>query len=151
MTNLLKKILSKEDLRAIADCIGEQERSTSGEIRVAIRQRRGKKERGASIEQLARSEFQSLGMTKTENRSGVLLFLLIEDRQFQILADDGIHSKVDEQHWKTIAQEMSRHFSEKKFRDGILHGVRSVGAVLSKHVPKKSNDKNELPNTVHID
>jgi uncharacterized membrane protein len=150
MTNLVKSLLSKEDLHDISKFIGEQERSTSGEIRVAIRQRRSRSERGLSVEELARREFVSLEMTKTVSRTGILIFMLLEDRQFFILADEGIHAKVKDDTWKSIVAEMSKHFADKKFREGIRHGIQSVGSVLTKHFPQSSGDRNELPNSVRI-
>jgi len=150
MTTHVKKFLPENDLHAIARFIGEQERTTSGEIRVSIRQRRARKERGLSIEELARKEFHSLGMTKKSERTGVLIFFLLEDRKFHILADEGIHQKVGEGTWQTIADQMAHHFSQKKFREGIFHGIQAVAAELSRHFPRKPGDTNELPNTVHI-
>ena len=40
MKNLVKQLFSKEDLAALAAAIGEAEKTTAGEIRVSIRQRR---------------------------------------------------------------------------------------------------------------
>jgi uncharacterized membrane protein len=151
MTNHVKKLIPEDDLHALARFIGEQEQLTSGQIRVSIRQRRSRKERGLSVEDLARKEFHALGMTKTAGRSGVLIFLLLEDRQFYILADEGIYGKVAQGTWERIAGEMSGHFSGKKFRDGLFYGVRSVAAELSKHFSHRPGDKNELPNTVRVD
>ncbi len=150
MTNHVKKLLPESDLHAIARMIGEQEQRTSGQIRVSIRQHRTKKELGLSVEELARKEFHALGMTNTAERSGVLIFLLLEDRKFHILADAGIHGKVSEGTWERIAGEMGRHFSERKFREGIVHGVQSVAAELARHFPHKPGGKNELPDAVRV-
>jgi uncharacterized membrane protein len=150
MKNLVKQMFTKEDLSAIASAISEAEKSTAGEIRVSIRQKRKWRERKHTIEEIARQEFHVLGMTKTKDRTGILLFLLLEDKKFFILADDGIHTKVENGTWEKIANEMSRHFSQKNFRLGILHGVQSVGLELSKFFPRKSNDTNELPNDVRV-
>ena len=150
MTTHVKKFLPEAELHTLARIIGEQEQTTSGQIRVSIRQRRSRKERGLSVEDLARKEFHALGMTKTAERTGVLIFLLLEDRKFHILADEGIHAKVAEGTWQTIADGMMKHFSEQKFHDGIVHGIRAVGAELSKHFPPKQGGTNELPNTVHV-
>ena len=145
-----KKIFSDADAAAIAHAITEAEKTTAGEIRVGIRQRRTRGERKLTLEQMARKEFHELGMTKTQGKTGILIFLLLEDRQFYILADEGIHSKVDEGTWARIATEMSGHFSRKQFRDGVIFGVQSVGHVLSKHVPAGRKDPNELSNEVDI-
>lgn len=150
MKNLVKQMFKKEDLAAIVSAIGEAEKTTAGEIRVSIRQRRKLREKKLSLEELARQEFHLLGMTKTKGRTGILIFLLLEDRKFFILADDGIHAKVEDGTWGKIADEMSNHFSKKNFRLGIIHGVKSVGVELSKYFPGKAGNKNELPNDVHI-
>jgi uncharacterized membrane protein len=99
---------------------------------------------------MARQEFHVLGMTKTKDRTGILIFLLLEDKKFFVLADDGIHTKVEDGTWDKIANEMSNHFFQKNFRIGIVHGVHSVGVELSKFFPRKSDDTNELPNDVHV-
>ena len=150
MTTHVRKFLPEADLHALAHFIGEQEKDTSGQIRVSIRQRRSRKEKGMSVEDLARKEFHSLGMTKTSERTGVLIFVLLEDKKFHILADEGIHKKVTEGTWETIAGEMARHFGEKKFKEGIEHGIRAVASELGKHFPRKPGGHNELPDTVRV-
>ena len=107
-------------------------------------------EKKRSIEELARQEFHLLGMTKTKNRTGILIFLLLEDKKFFILADEGIHAKVEDGTWSRIAAEMSDHFSQKNFRRGMIHGIASVGTELTKFFPGKQDDANELPNDVHV-
>jgi uncharacterized membrane protein len=150
MKNLVKNLFTKEDLTAIAAAIGEAEKTTAGEIRVSIRQKRRWRERKLSMEEMARREFHELGMTKTKDRTGILILLLIEDRKFFILADEGIHRKVEQGRWIKIAEEISSHFSQKNFLHGVIHGVRAVGTMLSQFFPRKSNDTNELPNDVHV-
>jgi uncharacterized membrane protein len=147
----VKKLFSQEDLKTIANAIGEAEKNTSGEIRVSIRQKRGWRERKLSLEHLAQKEFYKLGMIKTQDRTGILIFLLLQDRRFHIYADEGIHTKVEEGTWEQIAKEMSEHFSQQKFFDGVIHGVQSVGAVLAKYIPPRPSDTNELSNEVNVD
>jgi uncharacterized membrane protein len=150
MKNLVKKLFTKEDLAAIAAAIGEAEKTTAGEIRVSIRQKRRWRERKLNIEEMARREFHNLGMTKTKDRTGILIFLLMDERKFFIFADEGIHTKVEITTWTKIAEEMSSHFSKKNFHQGLIHGVQAVGRVLSRFFPRKANDTNELPNDVLV-
>jgi len=150
MKNLVKQMFTKEDLAAIASAIGEAEKTTAGEIRVSIRQKRKWREKKRTIEEIARQEFHVLGMTKTKDRTGILIFLLLEDKKFFILADEGIHTKVKDGIWDTIANEMSSHFSQKKFQRGIIYGVQSVGTELAKYFPRKYDDTDELPNDVRV-
>lgn len=133
------------DLSAV---ITEAEKKTSGEIRVVIRHRRHLKERKLSLHDLALSEFYRLGMEKTRDKTGVLIFLLISERKFHIVADEGIHTKVTEGTWDRIAENMTHHFKSGKFFDGIVKAINSVAGELSKHFPRKSDDTDELPNEV---
>jgi uncharacterized membrane protein len=150
MKNLVKKLFTKEDLAAIAAAISEAEKTTAGEIRVSIRQKRRWREKKLNIEEMARLEFHDLGMTKTKERTGVLIFLLMDERKFFILADEGIHTKVEAATWTQIAEEMASHFLKKNFQQGMINSVQAVSRILSRFFPRKANDINELPNDVHV-
>jgi len=150
VANLVKNFLTKQDLKDIADAIGAQEKRTSGEIRVAVRQKRARKEKSLSVEQLARHEFVHLGMVKTKERTGILIFILLEAREFFILADEHINAKVPPDTWKSVAQAMGSSFARKEFRQGLLTAIQSVGDHLVSHFPVREGDTNELPNSVDI-
>jgi uncharacterized membrane protein len=143
-----KKILSKEELNALSSEIGEIEKRAAGELRVVLRHHRHLTERKLSLHDLALKEFTRLGMHRTKHRNGVLIFLLISERKFQIIADEGIHSKVEDGTWDGIATVMSSHFRESNFKKGISEALQAVGAVLSRHFPGTGQAANELPNDV---
>lgn len=146
----VKKVLSKDDLDLITAKIGEMERDTRGEIRVSVRERRQLGEKKLSLPDLAVREFYRLGMQKTEDRTGILIFLLFSEHKFHIVADEGINSKVEDGTWQQIANHMSDRFKHGEFRDGICEAVAAVGGVLKTHVPQKPGDTNELSNQVEI-
>ena len=150
MANLVRKFLSKQDLMDVETAIKEAETRTAGEIRVAIRQKRSKKEKSLTVEQLARHEFVHLGMMKTVDRTGILIFLLLEAKEFFILADEHINQKVAPRSWDSVAEAMAGRFAKKEFRQGLLDAVRSLGEHLAAHFPAKAGDKNELSNKVDI-
>ena len=143
-------LLTHEELTTIADAIGEAERTTSGEIRVSIRKHRGWSERKLSLHNFALKNFYELGMDKTAEKSGVLLFFSLKERAFQIIADEGIHKRVSDGYWDELAQALTTHFKEKRFCDGICELVKEVGAKLSQEFPRGAADMNELPNDVSI-
>ncbi len=146
----LRRYFSDDDLRKIADAIGEAERATIGEIRVAIRQRRHWRERKLSLHDLTVQEFHRMGMQNTAERSGVLILLLINERKFHIVADQGIHAKVADGTWDSVAAGMSAHFRAGHFRDGIVSSVQTVGGILAEHFPRGDKTGNELSNEVEI-
>ena len=107
-------------------------------------------EKKLSIYDMALREFYRLGMDKTRDNTGVLIYLLLSDKKFQIIADKGIHEKVEDGTWQKIADEMAEEFRKGKFLDGILKGLDRIGKILARHFPIKPDDTNELPNEVEI-
>lgn len=145
---LFKKLLSKADIGLIATKIADVERVTSGEVRVSILHRRAWSERKLMLIDLALKEFKRLGMEKTRDRTGVLVMLIMSEHQFQIIADEGINSKVASGTWERIATEMSAHFRLGNYVYGICDTIGSVGRELQKHFPRRPADRNELPNEI---
>ena len=147
----MKKIdsfLNQEERKEVADFIQSLEQKTSGEIRVAVRFNRGFFEKKKSVHELALKEFHRLKMHKTRDKTGVLLFFLLDHREFHIVADEGIHTKVEDGTWDTIASELTEHFKQKKFKEGIIHGLTKIGEILAFHFPRKTDDANELSNEI---
>lgn len=147
---IIHTILSEQEMHRVAKIISEKEKTTEGEIRIALREKRHWGEGKLPIHRLALKEFHRLGMHKTVRHSGILIFLLISERKFHIVADEGIHAKVAEGTWDTLAEGMSAHFREGKFCDGICAMVDAVGNILAKHFPVSYGKTNELPDDISI-
>jgi uncharacterized membrane protein len=143
-----KKILSREELQTLAAEIGKMEQSTTGEVRVVLRHHRHITERKRPLHEIALGEFRRLGMHHTKDRTGVLIFLLISERKFHIVADEGIHKKVEEGAWDSVAAAMSAHFKGGNFGQGISEAIRAVGMILATHFPRTAEKGNELPNDI---
>jgi uncharacterized membrane protein len=141
-------ILTREELWKLADVIAEEEEKSSGEIRVTLHKSRTWREKKKDIQELAIREFERLHMHKTQSRNGVLLYLIVSDREFQILADEGINRLAGEEAWKRIAGEMGNYFHKGEFFEGLTKAVREVGAILASHFPPRARNVNELPNEI---
>ena len=144
---LLKRYLKKDDLKFLSGKIAGAEQRTNGEIRIVLRHRRHWNERSLSLHELALREFYHLGMHKTPHRTGVLILLLLAERKFQIIADEGIHAKVPDGTWDSIAAVMSEHFKKGNYRDGLAKASEAVGGVLARHVPR-TDERDRLSNDV---
>ena len=151
MERLIYNYFSDDDFLRISNKITKSEKTTSGEIRVAIKDHKHFVDRKKSIRQLAEKEFYKLNMHATRDKTGILLYLLLNERQFYILADKGIHEKVGDETWHKIRDQIQEKFKEGHFSSGILWGIEHVGQVLTKHFPIKPDDANEISNEVAID
>jgi uncharacterized membrane protein len=89
--------------------------------------------------------FSHLRIWDTAHNNGVLIYLLLADRDVEILADRGIDAKVDTEEWEKICRAMELEFRSGNFEAGVLKGIEAVSRHLVKHFPKHGAGKNELP------
>lgn len=131
---------------AIVKAIGEAEARMRGEIRVFI----SRKEPEDAVA-AAQKVFHHLGMQKSQERNGVLLFVAPRVRKFAIIGDSAVHAQCGDEFWKEVTQEMSGHFRKGEFTGGILHGVRRAGKLLAEHFPRHPGDKAPQPGDIAHD
>ena len=144
------KYLSKEDLNSISAKISEIEKTTSGELVITIKEKRGWFEKTKSVRSLAEKEFTEAKIGNTKGSTGILIFMIFNAKEFCILADKKINQLVEQSVWDEISNNMSLEFKQENFCKGILKGVEQAGKILSTHFPIQPSDVNELSNEVRI-
>ena len=142
----MASLFSQFDSDRIVAAICAAELKSSGEIRVHVTRRVPE-----DLEARALKRFHLLGMTKTAQRNGVLLYIAPRARQFRILGDVAIHEKCGPDFWKDVASAMEEAFRRGELTEGVVKGVERVGEVLARHFPRGAGDENELPNTIEED
>ncbi len=88
--------------------------------------------------------FARLRVWDTEHNSGVLVYVLLADKDVEIIADRGIHRQVGEVAWRNICQTMESAFGEGRFEEGAVAGIEAVSALLARHFPRAAAGGNEL-------
>ncbi len=149
--NLIYHFFSDDDFLRITEAIQENEKTTAGEIRVAIKDDIpffGKEK--YDVRKLAEQEFFKLGMNNTRDKTGILIYINLLLRKFYILADSGIDEKVDQSTWDKIRDEIVKEFKLGNYTSGIIYGINEVGKILTEHFPIKPDDVNELTNKVEF-
>jgi uncharacterized membrane protein len=131
------------DHPAIETAIGAAEAATSGEIRVLVLP-------GPAPDPVATAQaaFTRLGMEKTRERNGVLIFVAPESQTFAIIGDQGVHQKCGQSFWDEVAATMTGSFQRGEFTAGLLAGIERAGKLLGEHFPRLPDDVDELPNKV---
>jgi uncharacterized membrane protein len=89
--------------------------------------------------------FGLLRVWDTEENAGVLIYLLLADRDVEIIADRGIDRVVATTQWAAICARMERAFSESRYADGVVQGISEISALLAEHFPRTGEGTNELP------
>ena len=123
----------------IVAAIGEAEKRTSGEIRVFI----SSQETVHALKD-AQTQFLRLGMQKTRERNGVLLFVAPRSRAFAVVGDEAVHARCGDGLWQEVAAAMEGHFKANRFTDALLLAVERLGGLLARHFPRRADDENEL-------
>jgi len=141
-----RKLLKKIDQDRIIAAIKKTERRTSGEVRVSV-----SRFFWGSVRPVAERAFVRLGMSATKDRNGILFFIVPARRRFMILGDEGIHARVGQDFWDSLAGVLSEHFQKGEFTEGLVKAIEAAGAKLAEHFPyDPATDVNELSDEVEF-
>jgi uncharacterized membrane protein len=139
----MKSFFDRVDHDRIVSAIAKAEMETSGEIRVHLHHR------GVSDPIAAgKKVFEKIGMTKTAEKNGVLIFVAPRSKNFAILGDAGIHERCGDDFWREAAARMAEHFRKSDFSGGIVATIEKLGDALAAHFPAAKEKKNQLTDEI---
>ncbi len=143
----VRRIFPPHLLAAIEQAIKAGEATHSGQVRFAVE---GALDgaplfRDQSARERALDIFSQLRIWDTAHNNGVLIYLLLADRNVEIVADRGIDAKVGAAGWEKICAEMERDFKAGDFAAGVIKGIEAVSRQLAAHFPRHGGGRNELP------
>lgn len=138
-----KEFLANVDDAQVLAAIAAAEAKSSGEVRVFV-----SNELIEDVMPAAQAEFNALGMAKTKNRNGVLLFFAPKTQRFAIIGDQAIHEKCGQTFWDDTRALMTERLKAGHFTDAVVAAVQKIGEALARHFPRDPGDINELPNQV---
>lgn len=147
------RFLSEADFDAITRAIKAAESRTSAEIRVHLDRHVPRTllvGRRPDVLTRARLIFHRLGMHRTRERHGVLVYVAVEDRRLAVVGDEGIHGRVGDPHWDRVRDVMVERLRANAPREAIERAVEELGRVLAEHYPRRPDDENELPDEVSV-
>jgi len=139
-----KQLLQKIDATRVKSAIENAERRTSGEVVISVAPLFW-----GSVEKAAQKAFVRLGVANTTEHNGVMIFVVPSRRQFTVLGDSGIHAKVGNGFWESVAAQLSEHFQKGNFTEGLVRAIEVIGEQLAAHFPYDSaTDVNQLSDNV---
>ncbi|HEV7635792.1 MAG TPA: TPM domain-containing protein [Bradyrhizobium sp.] len=134
-------------LAAIEQAIKAGETTHSGQVRFVVEGALDGKPlfRDQPARERALDIFSQLRIWDTAHNNGVLIYLLLADRQVEIVADRGIDARVGAAGWEKICTDMESDFRAGDFEAGVIRGIAAVSRQLAAHFPKHGAGRNELP------
>ncbi|CAL75310.1 conserved hypothetical protein (putative NAD-dependent aldehyde dehydrogenases) [Bradyrhizobium sp. ORS 278] len=143
----LRRIFTADALARIEQAIKAGERTHAGQVRFAVEGALDGKPlwRNQPPRERALDVFSSLRIWDTAHNNGVLIYLLLADRDVEIIADRGIDALVGAAGWERICRAMEAEFRAGRFEQGVIYGVAAVSRELARHYPPHAGEPNELP------
>jgi uncharacterized membrane protein len=143
----VRKAFSPKAMAAIEQAIKASEATHAGEIRFVVEGAldgaplfRNQAARDRAIDVFAQQRIWD-----TEHNNGVLIYLLLADRDVEIVVDRGIDRHVGKAGWEAICQMMEAHFRAGHFEQGVIAGIAAVTEHMARHFPEGGAPVNELP------
>ena len=88
----------------------------------------------------AMRQFAAQGLHTSPDRTGVLIFAAQAERYATVIADEGIHGKVDPATWNGAIDVLIAAIKDGRPADGFVGAVERCGAVLAEHFPRPAGE-----------
>ena len=136
-----------DSLAAIEQAIRRSEQLHDGEIRFAVEAALDPLHlwRGENARQRALEVFSELRVWDTERNNGVLLYLLLAERDVEIVADRGFNGKVTAAEWEEVCRRMESWLREGRHPEAVIAGIDAISRIVARHFPPSARGRNELP------
>jgi uncharacterized membrane protein len=143
----VRRVFPPQVLSTIGQAIKAGEATHAGQVRFVVEGALDGKPlfRDQPARERALDIFSQLRIWDTAHNNGVLIYLLLADRQVEIVADRGIDARVGDAGWEKICKGMETDFSAGHFESGVIKGIEAVSRQLAAHFPKHGAGRNELP------
>ncbi len=147
----VRRLLSVEARKRITECITASEKGHSGQITVVIEATPGMQHvlSGSTARERALQVFARERVWDTRYNNGVLLYLLVAERDAEIVADRGLNGHVTTQQWGEICRALERDVQQQGFVSAVCGAVHGIGVLLRTLFPTDGSS-NELSDEVVI-
>jgi len=103
------------------------------------------KKRRQSVERAARATFQERGVGLTRERTGMLLYVSLLEREAFVVADKGITDSVPPEIWKATLSRVESLAREARDGEALARAIREFAEPLAAGLPARADDVDELP------
>ncbi|HMK66753.1 MAG TPA: TPM domain-containing protein [Thermodesulfobacteriota bacterium] len=109
------------------------------------------KRKDERVKARALQAFYHKGLYKTKHQTGVIFFISLLERKVWVLADQGIHEKMEQEPLNRFAQLVTKGIQEGRAGQALCQAIEKMGALMAEHFPGSPDDTDELPDRVMID
>lgn len=133
----VRRLLAPTGAAAITEAVRVTERTTSAQIKVVVEAAldvaplfRGQTARERSLE-----VFGLERVWDTSANNGILLYLLVAERDAEIVADRGFNGVVAPEEWSDLCNALTREIASTGFVPAIVQAVERIGTIATRTFP----------------
>jgi putative membrane protein len=97
------------------------------------------------VHHAALMQFRARGLSATQGRTGVLLYVDEPEHVAEVIADEGVFARVAADEWADTIAALTDGIKDGRAADGMVAAIARAGAVLAQHLAPVVGDVNELP------
>jgi putative membrane protein len=101
-----------------------------------------------AVARRARLEFLERRVYDTRDHTGVLILISELEHRVTILGDAGIYAELKAEGFQAYVDRIVAAIRDRRAADGVCEVITDLGGRLSKHLPRRADDQNELPDAV---
>jgi len=101
-------------------------------------------EKTKTVSARAMQHFAESGVYNTAEHSGILVYVSYMEREVRIIADSGISSKISQDLWNLIADELCENLKKGDAVKAFTGAVEKCGDLLAENFPNHEENPNEL-------
>ncbi|MBW8881670.1 MAG: hypothetical protein JF615_09695 [Asticcacaulis sp.] len=104
--------------------------------------------RRTKVHAKAMEQFYARGLHLTQAQTGVMIYLALEERVVEVIADTGIYGQIDKGFWNDTVAVLLKHAKAGDLTTGFEAAIAACGAALAAHFPATGDNPNELPDVL---
>lgn len=102
------------------------------------------------VERRAREAFSRFRVTRTQQGTGILIYVSLFGRMVSVLGDEPIARRLDQKAWDRIKDVLTAGMRQKQAGEAFCQAIALCGELLAQHFPRREGDADELPNELRI-
>jgi putative membrane protein len=93
--------------------------------------------------------FREMALSRTTERTGILILVSLLEHRVQVLADSGINARVKPGTWDEVVEIVLAGIKRGDLCQGLCDAIDRCGEILAQEFPIQPDDVDELPNRLH--
>ncbi|WP_372652843.1 TPM domain-containing protein [Halobacteriovorax sp.] len=96
------------------------------------------------VYQRALEVFHESNVSKTKDRTGIMIFISLLEKRVEVMADIGISSKLPKDYWQDIVSKLIVNIRLGQTVKGLSESISECGGKLVEYFPIEHDDENEI-------